>query len=190
MKFIRLNYDKKFAYGCLHELQVPTNNTPDRTFSSHQEREVLIQIYHKTNGNSWFNTAGWLNKTIPHCKWYGITCENKTGYIISIYLIQNNLTGILPRTLWKLRNLQGLCVGNNPRLSGTVRDVVSFNMTSLLRLDLSFNSHFGKIPGDALVQMKSLQKLQLCCQEGNQEVLFYLSKFVSNCFAKRKLVTS
>ena len=39
-------------------------------------------------------------------------------------------------------------------------------MTTLLRIDLAFNHLSGKIPGEILVKMKSLVKIQLCCQTG------------------------
>lgn len=39
-------------------------------------------------------------------------------------------------------------------------------MTNLLRADLAFNHLSGIIPGEILVKMKSLVKIQLCCQTG------------------------
>ena len=78
----------------------------------------------------------------------------------------NNLVGALPRSLWKLRNLQGLCVGNNNRLAGNLFEILSANMTTLLRLDLAFNKLSGEIPAEILPKMESLVKVQLCCQLG------------------------
>ena len=39
-------------------------------------------------------------------------------------------------------------------------------MSSVLRVCLSFNKLSGRIPFDLLVKMKSLVKIQLCCQKG------------------------
>ena len=39
-------------------------------------------------------------------------------------------------------------------------------MTTLLRAELAFNHLSGKIPGEILVKMNSLVKIQLCCQTG------------------------
>ena len=78
----------------------------------------------------------------------------------------NNLVGALPRSLWKLRNLQGLCVGNNNKLLGNLFEILSTNMTTLLRLDLAFNKLSGEIPAEILPKMESLVKVQLCCQLG------------------------
>ena len=93
---------------------------------------------------------------MSHCLWYGVTCDNTShSYVISLSLVQNNLRGTLPKNLWKLRNLQGLCIYGNSRLSGKVDEVLSANMTALLRLDLAFNRLSGTIPGEILPKMKS-----------------------------------
>ena len=105
---------------------------------------------------------------MPHCLWYGVTCEKTSRYVISISLSKNNLVGTLPRSLWKFRNLQGLCLGRNEGLEGSVGDIVSANMTTVLRLDLAFNKLSGLIPGEVLPRMKSLVKIQLCCQLGGR----------------------
>ena len=165
-KLTRLNYDDTFAYGCLHEIPIP-NTTLDTTFTPQQERNVLMEIFNQTAGKKWDKNTHWGNESVSHCFWYGITCDNTSRYVISISLTDNNLVGTLPRSLWKLRNLQGLCIGNNKELSGQLNDILSANMTSILRLDLGFNKLSGKIPGEILANMKSLVKIQLCCQMGN-----------------------
>ena len=76
------------------------------------------------------------------------------------------MTGTLPGSLWKLRNLQGLCIASNVGLQGSVSGILSDNITNLLRACLSFNKLSGRIPGEILVKMKSLIKIQLCCQSG------------------------
>ena len=81
-------------------------------------------------------------------------------------MTKNNLVGVFPGSLWKLRNLQGLCVGNNNRLAGNLFEILSANMTTLLRLDLAFNKLSGEIPAEILPKMESLVKVQLCCQLG------------------------
>ena len=160
-----MNYDDIFAYGCLHDIPVP-NATLDTSFTPQQERTVLMEIFNQTAGHNWYNNAYWRNDFVSHCTWYGITCDRTGRYIISIFLHDNNLDGALPPSLWKLRNLQGLCIGRNKELSGHLGGILSANMTTLLRLDLSFNKLSGAIPGEILVSMKSLVKIQLCCQMG------------------------
>ncbi|KAL9983636.1 hypothetical protein ACROYT_G005835 [Oculina patagonica] len=164
-KLTPLNYDETFAYGCLHDIPIP-NTTLDTTFTPQQERSVLMEIFNQTTGHNWHNNTHWGNESIPHCFWYGITCDDTSRYIISISLTNNNLVGTLPRSLWKLRNLQGLCIEGNKELSGHLNEILSANMTSVLRVLLSYNKLSGKISGEILVNMKSLVKIHLCCQKG------------------------
>ena len=164
-KLTPLNYDDTFAYGCLHDIPIP-NSTLETTFTPQQERAVLMEIFDQTDGHNWRKSTHWGNNSVPHCFWYGITCDQTNSYIISITLTTNNLVGALPRSLWKLRNLQGLCVGNNNKLFGNLFEILSTNMTTLLRLDLAFNKLSGEIPAEILPKMESLVKVQLCCQLG------------------------
>ena len=164
-KLTPLNYDDTFAYGCLHDIPIP-NSTLETTFTPQQERAVLMEIFNQTDGHNWRKSTHWGNNSVPHCFWYGITCDQTNSYIISITLTTNNLVGALPRSLWKLRNLQGLCVGNNNKLFGNLFEILSTNMTTLLRLDLAFNKLSGEIPAEILPKMESLVKVQLCCQLG------------------------
>ena len=164
-KLTPLNYDDTFAYGCLHDIPIP-NSTLETTFTPQQERAVLMEIFNQTDGHNWRKSTHWGNNSVSHCLWYGITCDQTNGYIISITLTTNNLVGALPRSLWKLRNLQGLCVGNNNKLLGNLFEILSTNMTTLLRLDLAFNKLSGEIPAEILPKMESLVKVQLCCQLG------------------------
>ena len=164
-KLTPLNYDDTFAYGCLHDIPIP-NSTLETTFTPQQERAVLMEIFDQTDGHNWRKSTHWGNNSVSHCLWYGITCDQTNSYIISITLTTNNLVGALPRSLWKLRNLQGLCVGNNNKLLGNLFEILSTNMTTLLRLDLAFNKLSGEIPAEILPKIPSLVKVQLCCQLG------------------------
>ena len=165
-KLTPLNYDNAFAYGCLQDIPVP-NTTLDTSFTPQQERTVLMEIFNQTAGHKWYNNTYWGNNSVSHCTWYGITCDTTTRYIVSIFLRDNNLDGTLPPSLWKLRNLLALCIMSNKGLSGNLSDIVFANMTTVVRVELAFNSLSGKIPGKSLAGMKSLVKLQLCCQKGS-----------------------
>lgn len=125
-----------------------------------------MEIFHKTGGNKWKRKTHWGNHSGSHCSWYGITCDRTSRYVTVISLSRNNLIGTLPGNLWKLRNLQGLCMGGNNGLLGRLDDILSANMTNILRIALAFNKLSGLIPGGSLVQMKSLVKIHLCCQMG------------------------
>ena len=114
-----------------------------------------MQLYNETNGHNWKNNKHWGYYSLSHCLWYGITCDPTNRSIISIFLERNNLVGTLPQSLWRLRNLQGLCLGGNGELQGEISKIVSENMTNLLQLGLSFNNLSGRIPGKKIVRMKS-----------------------------------
>ena len=163
-KFTPLSYDD--TLGCLHGIPIP-NRTLDTSFTSQQERTVLMEIFNQTAGHNWYNNTYWANDSVYHCTWYGITCDRTGRFIISIFLINNNLVGTLPPSLWRLRNLLGLCIKRNKGLSGHLGNILSSNMTTLLRVELAFNNLSGEIPGKILTGMKSLVKLQVCCQNGN-----------------------
>ena len=40
------------------------------------ERKSLEEIYNDAGGHMWVENKGWLNDTIGHCQWYGITCSD------------------------------------------------------------------------------------------------------------------
>ena len=159
-----LNYDELFAYGCLTKR--PFREIALDTTFIEQEKIVLMQLYNETNGHNWKNNKHWGYYSLSHCLWYGITCDPTNRSIISIFLERNNLVGTLPQSLWRLRNLRGLCLGGNGELQGEISKIVSENMTNLLQLGLSFNNLSGRIPGKKIVRMKSLVAIQLGSQTG------------------------
>ena len=140
-----------------------------------------MEIFNKTGGENWGRKTHWGDFSVSHCLWYGITCDpTQSGYIISIFLSRNNLNGTLPGSLWMLRNLLGLCIGGNFGLLGNLNKILSANMTSLLQVDLAFNKLSGQIPGELLVQMKSLVKIQLCCQVGQERLFGKIPRDIGN----------
>ncbi|KAL9965498.1 hypothetical protein ACROYT_G029304 [Oculina patagonica] len=126
----------------------------DTSFTPEQERQVLLDIFSSTNGQQWYERRGW-NSSTSHCSWYGITCHNNT-YIKTIALPYNNLDGVLPSNLWKIRNLFALCMPGNPKLRGHIGDFLFGNMSKLLTFVFSASSVAGHIPQD-FVNMTSLQ---------------------------------
>ncbi len=141
-------------------------------FGDHDEweRASLEAIYNNANGLNWANKIGWMNETVHHCKWYGISCDNE-GRITSIELRDNNLAGQFPvytrnytypnngpalesewiLTRYGLANLFKLetidLAGN--KLTGTFDIRPLYNLASLTHFDISENQLSGEI--DALV---------------------------------------
>jgi hypothetical protein len=52
-------------------------------------------MYEKTSGQNWRDNAGWMNETLGHYQWYGISCD-VDGFVTNIDLRGNNLLGQFP----------------------------------------------------------------------------------------------
>ena len=57
------------------------------------EKQALVDLYHSTNGDGWFNSSGWLEGDPCLNHWYGVAC-NQQG-VVGLGLESNNLTGSL-----------------------------------------------------------------------------------------------
>ena len=132
------------------------------------ERPSLEAIYNGTNGQNWTNKAGWMNYSIDHCQWHGITCDGD-GRVTNIDLRDNNLAGKFPvysrnefdgdtylESQWgytkyglaNLYNLKTLDLANN-ELTGTIYYRPLYNLFSLTHFDVSGNQLDGEV--DALI---------------------------------------
>ncbi|MFC2156110.1 hypothetical protein ACFLRB_06450, partial [Acidobacteriota bacterium] len=89
---------------------------------SSREREALIALYDKTDGDNWTNNNGW--KTPPleadgfastgsENNWYGITCSAGNTRVEEIRLPDNNLDGTIPVKIGDLSNLKYLNLSDN-----------------------------------------------------------------------------
>ena len=146
------------GYDCLHRIVDMVNISLETSFTPEEERQLLIQLYNNTSGHQWCNNTGWLNSSVHHCSWHGITCYENAPYVKTVQLAFNNLNGSLPDNLWKLRNLLALCPTANPLLGGQFSEFVHSNMTKLMTLDISLTSYTGQIPS-AITKLVRLQHL-------------------------------
>ncbi len=118
-------------------------------FVADVEKQALMKFFEKTNGNHWRVKMHWgSNKPIK--QWYGIavqTDNKQIARVISIDLVDNNLSGSLPEELSNLLCLRRLRLTRNPAL-----DLADLS-DNLLRL-----IHQNKIVND-IVPYNSAQKL-------------------------------
>lgn len=149
--------------GCLHNLTLDNKLSKYQMFTPEDERSFLIEFYHETGGpKNWGKKKGWDDNNTHHCQWFGIQCYPNNTYVKSIDMTGNGVVGT-PRKLWRFRNLQGICMSRNIKITGRLSDIVASNMTRLRRLCLSFAGLNGTIPWDVILKLQNLEKLQICC---------------------------
>lgn len=106
------------------------------------EREALIVFYNALDGDNWTNNENWCTDK-PVEEWYGVYLNNE-GFVSSLYLRENNMTGLIPESLSSLIHLEALELRTN-NISGGIPGWIC-NIPSLRRLDLGQNPLGGVIP--------------------------------------------
>ena len=133
----------------------------------HPDFDALVDLYHSTNGTTWFDNSGWLDDC-DVCSWYGVSCSS-SGRVQRLELPFNGLTGTLPFAIGDLDSLLTLDLsynqigGNLPhslynllipkvfiflndnQLTGQLPDVFPGNWGATI-FDLSNNNFFGPLP--------------------------------------------
>lgn len=125
------------------------------------EKSALQHVFENAGGNYWDNNTGWTEwsevSMIPHCQWFGISC-NDDGLVTKINLRSNNLTGKGSQIFFSLagafKELRVFDVAEN-KLTGDLYDDLYIGLIpTLLKLehiDLS-NNYFS---GDAYMRFSS-----------------------------------
>jgi Leucine-rich repeat (LRR) protein len=116
---------------------------------------ALVDIYTSSNGSNWLRAANWLTNR-PIAQWEGVRVEN--GRVVGLTLINNNLVGALPASVFALSRLQTLDLSNNT-LSGVLPSVLSL-VPELREIRLRNNTIAGVIP-DSIVALRNLQVLDV-----------------------------
>ncbi|MDH5507079.1 MAG: leucine-rich repeat domain-containing protein [Anaerolineae bacterium] len=135
-----------------------THAAPNQAFTdcatqvsiSELECNALLALYTSTNGAAWTNNTNWLTADNP-CSWYGVNCT--AGFVVTLTLSNNNLTGTLPIEIGNLTHLVYLYVQTN-QITGSIPTQIG-NMTSLSILYAFGNQFSGTIP----VELGSLANL-------------------------------
>jgi RHS repeat-associated protein len=135
-------------------LNAQTNVVPDDV-----EFQALKALYDSLGGSNWTTKTNWPNQgnwpatatAAQMGTWYGVTVTN--GDVSSLTLNQNNLSGILPKTLTNLIRLTNLSLQTN-NISGTIPSSIQ-NLADLNLLYLHGNKLSGLLP----TEIGSLTKL-------------------------------
>eukprot|EP00546_Thalassionema_frauenfeldii_P011449 CAMPEP_0178922382 /NCGR_PEP_ID=MMETSP0786-20121207/16120_1 /TAXON_ID=186022 /ORGANISM="Thalassionema frauenfeldii, Strain CCMP 1798" /LENGTH=781 /DNA_ID=CAMNT_0020596735 /DNA_START=245 /DNA_END=2587 /DNA_ORIENTATION=- len=131
------------------------------------------------NPYEWNNASGWMtSKSV--CSWFGITCNNVTGYATHIRLGNNRLSGSIPKELSFLSQLLTLNLQKN-NVTGTIPTEIG-RLGSLVRLYLQGNGIGGSIPKE-IGQLSMLQRFDM---EFNQ-LTGSIPTNVGSCAALRSL---
>ena len=120
------------------------------------ERKVLTAFYDETGGKDWRQDQSWCTEA-PVSDWIGIT-TNADGFVESLQLPRNNLSGVIPSEIAELTYLKHLNLRGN-RLS----ESIPLEIGDLFRmeiLDLGKNALEGRIPDD-LFSFQRLRELYL-----------------------------
>ena len=68
-----------------------------RKLQSDNQRKILIEFYHSTNGPEWKNNTNWCSDE-PLSAWYGVQCNWWAGTLTGLDLRNNGLKGKLMYT--------------------------------------------------------------------------------------------
>ena len=133
------------------------SRTPTPTLSATAtDREVLVALFHATNGRRWLRRHGWLSDAAIG-EWYGVTTD-ESGRVTALHLSRNHLSGSLPPEIVYLDSLATLSIGSS-ELGGTV-PIWLGQLPNLRHLSLSHGEFSGPIPPE-LGKLSSLISLDL-----------------------------
>jgi len=141
------------------KMQAQTNVVPDDI-----ELAVLKNIYDSLGGSTWTSSTNWPTTgnwpatatSSQFSTWKGITVSY--GDISSISLTNNNLTGVIPKSIARLARLKTLYLQKNS-IGGSI-PVALGKITTLTNLLLDHNALTGTIPTE-LGNLTSLLQLTL-----------------------------
>ncbi len=120
------------------------------------DRDILVSLYHATNGPDWARQDGWLSDE-PLQHWDNVE-TNESGRVAKLNFFYNGLIGHLPPELVFLSALETLILSGN-RLSGQIPPGIE-SLTQLKSLLLDSNRLSGSIP-PALGEITTLNVLTL-----------------------------
>merc|ERR1712196_688554 len=113
--------------------------------SADDQHDALMDLHTHTGGSSWTRRDGW--GTGDYCTWFGVTCKHdppETSQVTDVVLSGNNLAGVLPESILKLRSLKVLKLDGN-QISGAVPSGLA-SLDQLQMVHLQKNKFTGSLP--------------------------------------------
>ena len=137
--------------------------SPNKNYQLTLERNALISIYNKTNGDNWHDAYGvgrdvrknWCSSQ-PISSWFGVETQKGTGFVTSLNLQAMSLQGAIPEEFGVFSELKYLLLDNN-LFAGNIPE--SFvNLRKLEKLSLMDCHLSGEIPSflGSLTHLKEL----------------------------------
>ncbi|KAE8692571.1 hypothetical protein F3Y22_tig00110833pilonHSYRG00322 [Hibiscus syriacus] len=144
----------KRAQACsVHQL---SNAYLSQCFDLDPRDKASLLLFRSSVGNPDHSLATWFGSNCTG--WTGISCENRTGRVVSVNLANMNLSGRLHPSLCELSFLEYLNLSDN-NFNGTIPTCFG-SLGSLDILDLIHNSFDGVVPED-IVRLGQLRELVL-----------------------------
>jgi Leucine-rich repeat (LRR) protein len=103
------------------------------------EYEALVTFFQNAGGTGWTDKWDTAENNLHEKKWKGVTTND--GHVVSINLVDNNLTGNISAVIGTFSELQNLNLAKN-KLTGAVPESLS-KITKLKTVDLSENELTG-----------------------------------------------
>ncbi|XP_068639585.1 receptor-like protein 46 [Aristolochia californica] len=120
------------------------------------ERDTLSKFRNGLNDRD-NRLSSWGNNS-DCCRWRGIACDNKTGYVTKLDLSRYGFESTIPNWIANLSHLVSLNLSGN-QFYGEIPMSIG-NITSLVELDLSENRIDGSIP-ESISNLHQLEHLDL-----------------------------
>ncbi len=111
------------------------NSIPNQSVSTCVDQDTdaliaLVGLYNSTGGSNWADNTNWLSQARLSL-WYGVTTDSDDK-VTELNLGDNNLSGSLPSSLSKLKDLTTLALSDNGGLSGPLPlSLASISLESL-----------------------------------------------------------
>jgi hypothetical protein len=128
--------------------------------SRERERRALMEFYDALGGPDWIERDFWGSDR-PVGQWHGVKTD-ADGFVVTLTIYDNNVTGALSPAICKLQRLQTLHLSFN-KLSGQLPDGL-VECRALKNLWLKGNKITGRLP-DSVAQLPELEYLDIHANE-------------------------